>query len=114
LALREKIEQCLPDKNPLKPPDYIEAEVQAIWACWDGRATDRQQRMVLDWVVRAAGTYDMSFRPENQYLTAFAEGRRHVGTTLVWMLKSAPTRTDPDKIASRELKDDPNGRADNR
>lgn len=112
--IRDSIEECLPSPNPLERPDYTEAEVQALRACWDGQATARQQRMVLDYMVRACGTHDISFRPDNQYLTAFAEGKRFTGTTLVWMLRSAPSRTDPDKIAARHIEDDKDGRPDNR
>lgn len=101
MSLREKREQCLPRKNPLERPDYIEAEVQALRAVWEGRASERQQRMAMEWLITAFGTHDTSFRPGDQYLSAFAEGRRHAGTTIVYMLKEAPTRTDPDKIAVR-------------
>ena len=93
--------ECLPHKDPLQRPDYIEADVQALRAVWEGKATERQQRMAMEWMITAFGTHDTSFRPGDQHLSAFAEGRRHAGTTLVWMLKSAPTKTDPDKIAVR-------------
>ena len=99
--IRESLADCKPKPDPLERPDYTEAEVQAIRAVWEGVANQRQQRMALEYMIRAFGTHDTSFRPSDPYLTAFAEGRRHAGTTLVWMLKAAPTRTDPDKIASR-------------
>ena len=99
--IQEKLEQCRPKPNPLERPDYTEAEVQALRAVWEGIATERQQRMAMEYMIRAFGTHDTSFRAGDPYLTAFAEGRRHAGTTLVWMLKAAPTKTDPDKIASR-------------
>jgi len=114
MAIREKIEECIPHTNPLKRPDYTEAEVQAIRAVWRGEANPRQQRMLCDWLMRATGKDDEPFRPDNQYLTAYACGKRFVGTTFVWMLRSAPSRTDPDKIAARQLKDDEHGRPDNR
>jgi len=101
--IQDTIGECIPHKDPLERPDYIEAEVQALRAIWNGVATEHQQRMALDFMIRAFGTHDTSFRPQSQYLTAFAEGRRFAGTTLVWMLKAAPTRTDPDKIATRNM-----------
>ncbi len=101
--LRDSIEECLPRKDPLERPDYTEAEIQAVRACWTGTASERQQRMALDFMIRAFGTHDISMRPESPYLTAFAEGKRFAGTTLVWMLKSAVTKTDPDKIAVRNV-----------
>lgn len=103
MPLRDKREECLPHKDPLERPDYIESDVQAIRALQRGDASPRQQQQALQWMVRAFGTHDTSFRPGDPHSTAFAEGRRHAGTTLVWMLNSAPTRTDPDKIATRNM-----------
>lgn len=99
--IRASIAECLPNPDPLARPDYTEAEVQAVRAAWEGVASARQQRMLLEYVIRAFGTHDTSYRPGDTHSTAFAEGRRHAGTTMVWMLKVAPTRTDPDKIAAR-------------
>ena len=112
--LQKKISDCVPHKDPLERPDYIEAEIQAVRAVWRGEADGRQQRMVLDFFVRAFGTHDTSHRPGDPYGTAFAEGKRNAGTTIVWAVNSAPTRTDPDKIATRKLEDDSDARPDNR
>jgi hypothetical protein len=109
--IRATIAECLPHKDVLERPDYTEAELQAIRALAAGNASERQQILALEYMIRAFGTHDISYRPDDPYATAFAEGKRFAGTTLVWMLKSAPARTDPDKIATREMKDD---RADNR
>ena len=100
---RDKVEECLPHESPIERPDYTEQEIQALRALYDGKATERQQKIILPYIIRAAGTHDLSYRPGDPHATAFAEGKRFVGTTLVWMLKSAPARTDPDKIAAREL-----------
>jgi hypothetical protein len=70
--------------------------------------------MALEYCLRAFGTHDTSYRPGDTHATAFAEGRRHAGTTLVWMLFDATTKTDPDKIATRRPEVDPNDRSDNR
>jgi len=110
---QSKVSECLPHENPIERPDYTEMEVHAIRALYDGNASERQQKLILPYILRAAGTHDMSYRPGDSHATAFAEGKRFLGTTLVWMLKSAPTRTDPDKIAAREL-DDGNRRPDNK
>jgi len=101
--IKDSIAECVPQVDPLARPFYTEAEIQALRAVWEGQATERQQRMSMEYMIRAFGVHDTSFRPGDPYLTAFAEGRRYAGTTLVWMLKAAPTRTDPDKIASRNL-----------
>lgn len=103
--IKDSIEECLPHKDPIERPDYTEAEVQAIRAVHAGKADDRQQRLALDWFIRACGTHDISYRPGSERDTAFAEGKRFMGTTLVWMLKTAETRTDPDKIATRNMED---------
>ncbi len=101
--LKDKIEECVPREHPWQRPFYIEAEIQAVRACYEGQASERQQRMALEFMLRAFGTHDLSFRPQDPHSTAFAEGKRFAGTTLVWMLKSAETRTDPDKIAVRNV-----------
>ena len=104
--LRDSLAECIPHKNPCKSPDYTEAEVQAIRACYNGQADERQQRLALEYIIRCAGTHDMSFRPMDPHLTSFAEGKRFVGTTLIWMLKTAPARTDPDRIAVRNIENE--------
>ncbi len=113
--IRSKVEECLPHKDVLERPDYTEAELQALRALQRGTADERQQLMALEYMIRACGAYDISYRPDDPYATAFAEGKRFAGTTLVWMLKSAPARSDPDKIATREMDtDERNRRPDNR
>jgi hypothetical protein len=110
---QDRVRDCLPHENPIERPDYTEFEAQALRALYDGKASARQQKAILPYILRAAGTHDLSYRPGDPHATAFAEGKRFVGTTLVWMLKSAPTRTDPDKIAAREIQDG-NSRPDNK
>ena len=111
--IRDTVAECMPKKDPLERPDYTNFEAMALRACANGKASERQQKAAIEYMIRAAGTHDMSYRPEDPHGTAFAEGKRFVGTTLVWMLKSAPTRTDPDKISAREIEDGGN-RPDNR
>ena len=101
--IQEHIESCVFKKDPLARPDYTEAECQSLRACWRGEASERQQKMALECLLRIYGTHDTSYRPGDTHATAFAEGKRNAGTTLVWMLKSAPTRTDPDKISTRNI-----------
>ena len=101
--IKKSIRECVPRTNPLERPWYTEAEVQAVRALYNGTATERQQRMALDYMIRAFGTHDISYRVDDPLATAFCEGKRFAGTTLVWMLKEAPTGTDPDKIAVRTI-----------
>lgn len=99
--IRASVAECLPKKDPLERPDYTEAEIQSLRAVFRGEADARQQRLALDYIMRAAGTHDTSYRPGDEHGTSFAEGKRWVGTTIVWMLNVAPARTDDDKIAAR-------------
>ena len=99
--IKASVAECLPKKNPLARPDYTEAEIQALRAVHRGEGDARQQRLLCDYLIRAAGTHDEVYRPGDTHDTAFAAGKRWVGTTFIWMLRVAPTRTDPDKIAAR-------------
>lgn len=105
MAIKDKISECLPHKDPIKRPDYTEAEIQSLRAVHRGDADARQQRMALDFLMRAFATHDISFRPDNPHLTDFCEGKRWCGTLIVHMLHQAPTRTDPDKIAIRKIEE---------
>lgn len=101
MSLKKTEAECLPHKDPIERPDYVEADAQALRAVWRGDATPDQQKRAIDWLLQAFGTYDLSFRSESSRLTDFAEGRRSAGLILLYMLKYAPTRTDPDKISTR-------------
>lgn len=101
--LRKKKNEIQPKRDPVARPDYVEADVQALRAVARGQATEYQQRRAIDWIIRACGTYDLSFRPDSERLTTFAEGKRWAGMTLVWMLQAAPTKTDDDKISVRHI-----------
>lgn len=99
--IQASVAECRPHKDPLERPDYTEAEIQALRAVQRGDADSRQQALFFDYLIRAAGTHDEVYRPSDSHATAFAAGKRWVGTNLIWMLRVAPTRTDPDKIAAR-------------
>lgn len=71
----------------INPPDYAFNEIAAFQALAGGTASEGQQKMVLDWIINgAANTYDLSFDPESDRNTSFAEGRRFVGLQIVKML----------------------------
>jgi len=75
--------------QPWEPPPADEQDVRAIKALAAGVASEGQQRIALAWIInRAAGTYDLSFRPgpEGSRLTDFAEGKRFVGLQLVRLI----------------------------
>lgn len=72
----------------LAPPDYGVLEAASLQALQRGEASAHQQQAALKWIIEAAaGTYDLSYSPESDRATAFAEGRRFVGLQVVKMLK---------------------------
>ena len=78
------------------PIPYEAKEVRLIQALHRGDATEHQQREALKFIIEVvAGTYDMSFRPESERDTCFAEGRRFVGATLVKFLSLLPDKIKP-------------------
>lgn len=83
-------------KDPKAPASYLpaswdNADVSAVQALHRGDATPEQQQRALKWIIEAASaTYDMSFRPggqDGERETAFAEGRRFVGSQVIKLLR---------------------------
>jgi len=104
--LVDGVEKKQPKALPHERPDYTKAEAVALCALADGTATSHQQKLALDFIIRdAAGTYDMSYRPRDTHATAFAEGRRSVGHTLVWLMQAAPLEKDNDKMSARRMQE---------
>ena len=74
-------------------PPFLRCEwdiptVAAVQALVDGSATPQQQKDFMAWLVnQACATYDISFQLEGDRETAFAEGRRFVGTQVVKLSK---------------------------
>jgi hypothetical protein len=69
------------------PPVWETADAGALQALARGEAMPHQQQRALDFIVKTlAGTYDMSYRPESDRDTTFAEGRRFVGLQIVKFL----------------------------
>lgn len=75
-------------------PERDKSVIQAIKDFSEGKANEGQQRAAWDFLIeRAAGFYDLSFRPDDMggaRDTAFHEGRRFVGAQ---MMKIATTPT---------------------
>ena len=104
---RELADEKQPKAQPHQRPDWLEADAQALRALMRGEATAHQQKRALDFIINeVAATYDMSYRPGDPTATAFAEGKRFVGHTIVFLLKTDQTTTNNDKISTRELTDD--------
>jgi hypothetical protein len=74
----------LPAVEPWKPVEWEPADIAAIQALVRGDASPEQQRRAVDYIINdIAGTYDMSYRPESERDSVFAEGKRYVGLQLV-------------------------------
>lgn len=68
------------------------ADVVALQMVAVGKATDVQQKRAIDVIInKFCETYGLSFRPDEdggERATAFAEGKRFVGSELILALKS--------------------------
>lgn len=87
--------------EPWKPAPYEDADVAAFKALASGVANDGQQKRALAWLIhQAARTYDVSYRPESDRDTAFAEGSRWVGLQVVKLINM------PASVAGQEVQSD--------
>ena len=74
--------------DPWMPPAYTDRDVGAIQALVRGDADGPTQQHALRYIVETMCLcYDVSFRPESDRATCFAEGKRFVGLQLVKMAK---------------------------
>lgn len=70
------------------PVAWEKPNASAIQALAAGTATEEQQKDALAFIIEnICGTYDLSYRPDSPYETAFAEGRRFAGLQIVKLLK---------------------------
>ena len=73
---------------PWMPADYVPSIPSAFQALLIGEADPEQQKRALSWIIEElCKTYDMSYRPDSQRDTDFAEGKRFVGSQIVKMTK---------------------------
>jgi hypothetical protein len=69
------------------PVPYEPADIQAFQMLASGECPPHLQKRALDFMINGAcATYDQSYC-ENTHDTAFKEGRRFAGNTIVKMLK---------------------------
>lgn len=82
----------------IKPPEpylpYKWADnlpfVYAMKAMSKGEATESQQKLILAEMMALTGYYDLSYRPDSERDTAFAEGKRFIGAQLVKLITLSP------------------------
>jgi hypothetical protein len=79
-------------------PGLTESEVMALKALGAGVANEGQQKKALDTIVRKlSGYYEMTFHENSDRLSAFGEGRRFVGATIINALQTeALTKPKPE------------------
>lgn len=75
-----------PRLEPWSPTPATDDVIRAVKAMNEGKASDVQQRRVVDWLFEVTGTRDLEFRPESERASAFASGKRWVGLQLGKMI----------------------------
>ena len=74
----------------MKPAEYKAADISSVQQLERGTATPEMQIRFLNWMItEVCGTYDQSY-VKDTHETAFNEGKRFVGNTLIKMLKLEP------------------------
>lgn len=73
-------------------PPFIPAVAAGMKALSNGEAQPHQQKLVFDWLVKeAAGIGAQSFRTGDSHATAFMDGRRFVGISIMALLQQKGT-----------------------
>lgn len=83
------------------------ADAMALKAIYAGTASPDQQRAAFLWITRTAGRLNrMSFHPDSDRATAFAEGRRFVANLIMRLATTNPDelRTELDQLKRKRLK----------
>ncbi len=71
-----------------KVPELEDWEINAIKHCWDGTATDGQQRIALETIINKLATADViAFEPGAPDEGAFLAGRTFVGKQIRRVLR---------------------------
>ena len=84
-----------PTAAPWLPFKYEDGDIGTIKAWSLGEASPEQQRDAFRLVVeRICGTYDMSYRPDSQRDSDFAEGKRHVGNSIIKLTKMKVSKSN--------------------
>lgn len=77
----------VPTQPADQPATWTIPDVGAIQAVYRGTASEHQQSLALDWIIKqAAQIGGQSFRAGDSHATAFHEGRRFVGMQIMGLL----------------------------
>ncbi len=83
-----ELPEGLPRREAYAAPHWEIEDAGALQALNRGEAEPHQQQRAMKYIIEVlAGAYDMSFRPESDRSTCFAEGRRFVGNRIVFLTK---------------------------
>lgn len=78
----------VPPKSAIAPAPWERHEIAAVQALWRGEADAQQQRRAVEWILDAVcRVNDMEYRPGSFDETAFAAGRRYVGSQIILATK---------------------------
>jgi hypothetical protein len=72
----------VPVVHPWHPAPWNAVDAYALKALATGTANPGQQKRALDWIINAAGTFDLEWRPDDR-ATSFASGKRYLGLQIV-------------------------------
>lgn len=77
----------LPPAAADAPAGFNVAVVGAIQATYRGTASEHQQMLAMEWIMKqAANLPGVSFRAGDSHATAFLEGRRFVGAQILSLI----------------------------
>ena len=90
--------------DPRMPAPWDKETAYAVRALYEGKANESQQRRVAAFIERAAGVYDLEFRPDER-MSSFASGKRFVGLQVRKLATLNPEIIDAIATASKQTGD---------
>lgn len=108
MAQRAKREDCKFDPNPIRPPDYIAADVLALRAVFFGSPTPEQQKAAYRFLMEDICEMNKLPWRKDSSMQDVCIGKQAAGYTTAWFAEKAPIDTKlstPErdaKIAARE------------
>lgn len=88
--------------RPWHPAPYDEFVAASVRSLFEGKASEGQQKRFVDWLLfEVCGVRDLSFRPDSERDTSFAEGKRFVGLQVVKVSKIVPESLKPKRDDER-------------
>lgn len=82
-------------REPWSPVPHTDRESYAVKAWAQGTASEAQQRLAFDWVMRATGLRNETFIEGKADATLYLQGRRSVGLNIVEAMNAKPKGEPP-------------------